>query len=140
MSSNYNTIADTNSTTAFKQSQNKYVRSGIGGAGNFRKATPTVSVTAPIVIPLQKGHFYSGIGGHGNSRPHSQRSSISLEEEVSREVLRKESAPSSFHLGIGGRGNRASSVSGSITSSPRGSFSSSSNPSEKRRLSSYFKI
>ncbi|KAK0099668.1 hypothetical protein ONS95_013439 [Cadophora gregata] len=108
-----------NDTTALLNSNHRYTRSGIGGAGNIRKntSTPAVSSTPRIIPTPSKGTFLTGIGGAGNSRSYEERASISFEEALARDNFRKLSVAGSYHHGIGGMGNRSSVVDCSASSS-----------------------
>tara|TARA_R110002060_G_scaffold33898_8_gene44767 strand:+ start:529 stop:1041 length:513 start_codon:yes stop_codon:yes gene_type:complete len=108
-----------NDTTTLLNSTRHYTKSGIGGAGNIRKSTSTLTVpSAPRIIPTpSKGLFSTGIGGAGNSRSYEERASISFEESLARDSIRKLSVAGSYHHGIGGIGNRSSFVDSSASSS-----------------------
>ncbi|KAG4436116.1 hypothetical protein IFR05_008395 [Cadophora sp. M221] len=108
-----------NDTTTLLTSSSRYTKSGIGGAGNIRKSTSTLTVpSAPRVIPTpSKGTFLTGIGGAGNSRSYEERASISFDEALARDSIRKQSVAGSYHHGIGGMGNRSSFVDSSASSS-----------------------
>ncbi|KAI9760776.1 MAG: hypothetical protein M1835_000109 [Candelina submexicana] len=101
-----------------------YVRSGIGGAGNYHLADqlmPPTSIPSTVPIPRGNGHFSSGIGGAGNIHHASERAVLSSNEELVRARVRQRKAPTAYHLGIGGAGNRYRSRQSS--SSPRSSSS-----------------
>ncbi|KAH7393547.1 hypothetical protein BKA64DRAFT_90679 [Cadophora sp. MPI-SDFR-AT-0126] len=108
-----------NDTTTLLSSTCRYTKSGIGGAGNIRKSTSTLVVpSAPRVIPTpSKGMFSTGIGGAGNSRSYEERASISFEDALARDSIRKLPVAGSYHHGIGGVGNRSSFVDSSASSS-----------------------
>lgn len=114
----------TTSTTSAMPTAHRpaYIRSGIGGAGNWHKAcsiqsSPTPAHNDSSPVPLlqyhsrtqQQTHIKSGIGGAGNVHAISPASALAYEEELARSrraVLERANAgPSSFHVGIGGAGN-----------------------------------
>lgn len=114
-------------STPTTHSRPTYIRCGIGGAGNWHKAssippstpnpnnsipTPTASSTsphAPLLLPhaapSSPTHFKSGIGGAGNIHAASARSVLDFEEELARHRAVERNAPAAFHVGIGGAGN-----------------------------------
>lgn len=136
-------------TTTLLTPSRRYTKSGIGGAGNIRLSSSSLTVpSAPRIIPTpSKGSFLTGIGGAGNSRSYEERASIPVEEELARRSARKQSVAGSWHHGIGGAGNRSSySYGESETSSSveSGSFFTSAMAMQsgadrvKVRVASYF--
>jgi Protein of unknown function (DUF3602) len=106
--------SDTSSTTSLVSPSRRNIKTGIGGAGNFRQASSTLPKSStPRLIPSQSsGVFLTGIGGAGNCHSYGARPVITQEEEIARRRARKESAASSWHHGIGGAGNRRYSTAG----------------------------
>jgi hypothetical protein len=106
--------------SAFKTStasSSSYVKSGIGGAGNIRKSNTILPVqpTPRITVSRDSGIFLTGIGGIGNCHDLKERATVSYEEELALRELRKENAATTWHHGIGGAGNRASTESSRST-------------------------
>ncbi|KAF2490570.1 hypothetical protein BU16DRAFT_426993, partial [Lophium mytilinum] len=83
-----------------------YIRSGIGGAGNWKRAASIPSaLPVPQITTPRHGSFSSGVGGAGNIHSTSTRRGLSADEELAREHAIKRSARSGWHTGIGGAGN-----------------------------------
>jgi len=111
MSFNFSKTSSESTTSLLspKTCAQTHIRSGIGGRGNFHKKDTLAPASAPIAIPARaSGTFLSGIGGAGNSHSFEDRASISSAESLSRKTSQLLNAPTSWHTGIGGRGNRAS--------------------------------
>ncbi|KAI9718935.1 MAG: hypothetical protein M1812_003819 [Candelaria pacifica] len=107
-----------------------FIRAGIGGAGNYHLADqlmPPTSIPSSVPISRSTGPFSSGIGGAGNIHHASERAIISSDEELIRARVRHRKAPTAYHVGIGGAGNRYRSRQ--YPSSPRSSSSMESNSS-----------
>lgn len=112
-------------------STTSHQHTGIGGAGNIRRALPPSSLTTPLTPkenPPSSPRFSTGRGGAGNIPSASDhRAMFSLDEEVERKLR---PAPVTFHTGRGGEGNavherregaesRSSSASGASATSGR---------------------
>ncbi|KAI9808686.1 MAG: hypothetical protein M1825_003838 [Sarcosagium campestre] len=85
-----------------------YLRSGIGGAGNYQQAHPEVAkiLKAPQQpLPRQRSSFQTGIGGAGNFRRAHEAASVTPDEEFERVRVREGSMRETHHYGIGGAGN-----------------------------------
>lgn len=111
-------------------SPKSYTRSGIGGAGNVHKSSGKMATPSAPRVKITKSSsnlFSTGIGGVGNVCTAQERAHLTPEELISRYILRRESCPQNYHIGIGGAGNCASSVSDNSGSS----LLSSSAPSYK---------
>jgi len=81
---------------------------GIGGAGNYRKLTPSEIATPKpknIDLKTQARPFYGGRGGVGNTHSASERAIFSFDEELQRDKLRRESVAPMYAVGRGGAGN-----------------------------------
>ncbi|KAF2810933.1 uncharacterized protein BDZ99DRAFT_344969, partial [Mytilinidion resinicola] len=84
-----------------------YIRSGIGGAGNWKRAASIPSALPVLQISTPRhGSFSSGVGGAGNIHSTSARRALSADEERARSQAIKRNARSAWHTGIGGAGNR----------------------------------
>jgi len=101
--------SDSSSTTSLVATSRRNIKTGIGGAGNFRQASNTPPKhSTPRLIPSQSsGVFLTGIGGAGNCHSYEDRPAITQEEDLARKRARKETAASSWYHGIGGAGNRS---------------------------------
>ena len=87
-----------------------YIKTGLGGAGNFRPK-PDIFVTTrtaqpPLIPSLSSRRFSTGIGGVGNCREFNDRPAFGSKEEDFRARVRGDHASVSFHHGRGGFGNR----------------------------------
>lgn len=140
-------FSDTSSTTFLVSNSQQYRKSGIGGAGNFRKTSNTLPIqsTARNIPTRTSGVFLTGIGGAGNRRSFVERAVITQEEKLARSAARRGSAATSWHHGIGGAGNWAySSDASSYSSSASSRFSDPSTPISsgadrlKESIGSYF--
>ncbi len=108
MSSNSSFV--TSSSLMSHPASAKYTRSGIGGAGNYRKAVSSRASTPSSVdtVPVRTGGtFFMGIGGQGNLRSKSPDHAA----EPALAAIRRTAA--GYYIGIGGAGNRADSFRGS---------------------------
>lgn len=100
----------------------RYVRSGIGGKGNYHKVDPTSHPSSSVRLSLVdrcKRPFRTGIGGAGNrtvmttSHEGNSSSVLSPAEQVAMVQTQREQAAAAaavggyHHVGIGGTGNRA---------------------------------
>ncbi len=104
-----------------------YIRSGIGGAGNYHLADqvlPPTSILPSVTIPRNSGHFSSGIGGAGNIHHASERAVLSSNEELVRARVRRRKVSAAYHVGIGGAGNRCRSRQCSSSECSSSSFES----------------
>ncbi|KAF2457158.1 hypothetical protein BDY21DRAFT_364072 [Lineolata rhizophorae] len=115
----FRSSTSSNTSLVERQSSEVYLRSGIGGAGNYRrKSSITLAAPAvPIIGPQSRaGSFSSGIGGAGNFHKADERAVLSFDEELARSRAIGRNAPTAYHVGIGGAGNRKHrGVSPSIT-------------------------
>jgi len=120
-----------------------YVRSGIGGAGNYLKATEVPSAPpVPQIIAPRHGSFSSGVGGAGNIHSSSKRPVLCPKEEVAREQAIKRNVRPAYHVGIGGAGNYIQKATPAIIIEPSSIYSSeplsNSFDEARRRLSEVF--
>lgn len=113
---------------------------GRGGAGNYRKVSPSdlLGRVAPSAAPLPPSTssklFFGGRGGAGNAHPVTERAMFSFDEELERDRLIHEHHAPVYSIGRGGKGNLVSqddiatrsfySPENSPSSSPRSSTSS----------------
>lgn len=82
-----------------------YQHTGIGGAGNIRRSSPSQSVTQPLKPQpiVLTGRFSTGRGGAGNIPAKGDYHPVfSMDEEAER---RFRPAPVIYHTGRGGDGN-----------------------------------
>ncbi|KAF2086847.1 hypothetical protein K490DRAFT_57325 [Saccharata proteae CBS 121410] len=132
---------------AIKPTPSTYCRSGIGGAGNYHKATSlvthphhlhpsnnnnynynsgnyysyttTAAPAPPARLPSPPQTFTTGIGGAGNIHPHTPRSVHDFADSIARSRAIERNTPTVYHFGIGGAGNRVSpSTCGHTTCGP----------------------
>jgi hypothetical protein len=111
---------ETSSTTSLlslslpKSQKQKRIKISIGGAGNFRKISSSLSPTASLpshsiprlpntTTPPPTAKFHSGIGGFGNR---VTRAVVAQTEGVESQWVRLGRERQSWHVGIGGVGNR----------------------------------
>lgn len=113
---------------------------GRGGAGNYRKVSPSDLVgRVPSAVPIPSSTssklFFGGRGGAGNAHPVTERAMFSFDEELERDRLIHEHHAPVYSIGRGGKGNLVSqediatrsfysSFENSASSSPRSSTSS----------------
>lgn len=100
--------SSTSSLVNDSASAHKYMRMGIGGAGNYRKGA-NVAAAPPIPhMSAKRGTrvFTSGIGGAGNVHSANERSHVNFEEEIARSRALKKGSHQHVSFGIGGAGNR----------------------------------
>lgn len=103
---------DNSSTTKKEAVPPRFVRSGIGGRGNYRKVDPsTWSTTTPRISLIERcaRPFRTGVGGAGNRCPtNADGPVISPAEQLARiQAQRDHAAGVYYHVGLGGTGNRA---------------------------------
>jgi len=101
------------------QTKTSYVRSGLGGAGNYRKVTsdfPSRPSTPIHVVHRASGVFTTGVGGFGNFHHIQDQPNYSPQEIAIRDQLMKENAATVWHYGIGGAGNHGSRAGSSNSS------------------------
>ncbi|KAI9793617.1 MAG: hypothetical protein M1833_000703 [Piccolia ochrophora] len=118
--------ADSTSSLMSRKRNSAYVRSGIGGAGNYQKSDPVAAQASKAPqppLPRHHSSFTSGIGGAGNYHHANEAASMSSAEELARGRVREVHQPEVFHFGIGGAGNRTGR-NGSRTSRSDSSFES----------------
>jgi len=109
---------------------NRYMHTGRGGAGNSFKAPATSegnTASGPASLftqglPKQSSStakFSSGRGGAGNIHLSSEKAPFSFDEELERQSTRarKEKDGALWHVGRGGAGNWANTVSSSSNAS-----------------------
>lgn len=130
------------SSTTSHNSTTILIRSGIGGAGNYRQTKASQIITRAVqpIAPKTTGHFSSGIGGAGNSHSMSETTRISHEEFLRRERVRQYATPTNYHLGIGGAGNTRTTSSTASSSSSTLSSSSQRTSSVKTNKSVVSKL
>ncbi|KAI9756981.1 MAG: hypothetical protein M4579_003639 [Chaenotheca gracillima] len=120
-----------------------YIRSGIGGAGNYHKSSKKV----PVVIvhhprpPTQTStqYFSTGIGGAGNRHKTSEAALFARTDQSARLRAQDANRSETRYFGIGGAGNLARRDS--ITSRPysrRGSGSTDAASKRKEKYKKYF--
>ncbi|MCJ1486736.1 hypothetical protein MMC06_006914 [Schaereria dolodes] len=112
-----------------------YIRTGIGGRGNYHKTSVVDELTITTSardrqIYDQRSYlprtlhsiFTSGIGGVGNTHGLREAAALDTQEEMDRSRFRESRVPSSRFVGIGGSGNilpkRRLSPSSTETTSP----------------------
>lgn len=106
--------SETSSTISLVPTSTTYLRSGLGGAGNYHKTTSsntqfiTVTAQRPSIHRSSRS-FYTGIGGFGNAAS-CEGATIPPREELARKQMLRDNAPISWHYGIGGAGNRANRI------------------------------
>jgi hypothetical protein len=80
--------------------------SGIGGAGNFVKATQTPTITITPIAPTKKSaYIMRGIGGAGNAISRLAVEALPRTSTTSMRPASLHSVSSGHYHGIGGRGN-----------------------------------
>jgi len=86
----------------------KYIKTGLGGAGNHVLATtfytPTAFESYPPITPQRTGIFLTGIGGAGNICSFKAQACLTSEGKASHKNHASQNG-SPFHYGIGGAGN-----------------------------------
>ncbi|KAE9374845.1 hypothetical protein N431DRAFT_438241 [Stipitochalara longipes BDJ] len=104
--------SSTNSTSSLlspsiTSSKQKYIKTSIGGAGNFLPSSTLSTSTSPPSSrrpsSTTTGIFHTGIGGFGN------RANISEQGAMVVKGIDVRAERESWHVGIGGAGNRRSS-------------------------------
>ena len=110
-SSRYSIVEPHPSTTS-----SSYIATGRGGAGNIKRAPPSVTRGSDAYGPASlcsslnspssgKRVFMSGRGGAGNAHHPSERAIFSFDEELASQMARERSAAPVYHVGRGGAGN-----------------------------------
>jgi Protein of unknown function (DUF3602) len=113
---------ETSSTTSLlslslslpKPQKQERIKISIGGAGNFRKISSSLSSTASLpshsipslpnaTTPSPTAKFHSGIGGFRNR---VKRALVAQTEGVESQRVRLGRGRESWHVGVGGVGNR----------------------------------
>ncbi|KAI9885359.1 MAG: hypothetical protein M1823_002830 [Watsoniomyces obsoletus] len=117
--------SNTDTSTDVKKNGNmRYVRTGIGGAGNYHKVDLSVWATSAgraSLLERCKRPFRVGIGGAGNRCMPDETPALPANEQAARVQAQREHLPTQIHVGIGGMGN--------CTSTKRDSFQTSQSES-----------
>ncbi|KAE8451842.1 hypothetical protein EG329_002682 [Mollisiaceae sp. DMI_Dod_QoI] len=102
-------MSTTTLTTRWSTSSSRthrYSKSGIGGAGNYRKSSDILpSPALPAITARTIGTFSTSIGGAGNYRDLQERPIVSSSSKAGREEAQRRAAAKNWYHGIGGAGN-----------------------------------
>ncbi|EON65906.1 hypothetical protein W97_05148 [Coniosporium apollinis CBS 100218] len=104
----HDTSISTSSLLSLSSSSSRssaYIKHGIGGAGNFHRASEFPPTGPPAPYKRHSGSFTSGIGGFGNIHHASERALLSFDEELARGRVVQRKRGRNVRFGIGGAGN-----------------------------------